>query len=79
MSNATSALTDTSTDIEDMSEYNLEKVDPLSEDYAKTVGKRPVRQVSQNSYINKLNAAQSSAGANQGGFFSKLLSFGGGN
>lgn len=64
---------------EDMSEYNLEKVDPLSEDYAKTVGKRPVRQVSQNSYINKLNAAQSSAGASQGGFFSTLLSFGGGN
>lgn len=64
---------------EDMSEYNLEKVDPLSEDYAKTVGKRPVRQVSQNSYINKLNAAKDSAGTSQGGFFSQLLSFGGGN
>lgn len=64
---------------EDMSEYGLEKIDPLSEDYAKTVGKRPVRQISQNSYINKLNAAQSSAGSSQGGFFSKLLSFGGGN
>lgn len=64
---------------EDMSQYGLEKSDPLSEDYAKTVGKKPVRQVSQNSYINKLNAAQSSAGTSQGGFFSTLLSFGGGN
>lgn len=79
MSNATSALTGTSTDVEDMSEYGLEKVDPLSEDYAKTVGRKPVRQVSQNSYINKLNAAKDSAGTSQGGFFSKLLSFGGGN
>lgn len=59
-------------------EDNLEKVDPLSEDYAKTVGKKPTRQVSQNSYINKLNAAKDSAGTSQGGFFTKLLSYKGG-
>lgn len=64
--------------IEDMSEYDLEKVDPLSEDYAKTVGKKPVRQTSQNSYINKLNTAKDSAGTSQGGFFTKLLSYKGG-
>lgn len=40
---------------------------------------RPAAAKSQNSYINKLNAAKDSQGTSQGGFFSQLLSFGGGN
>ena len=59
--------------VEDMSEYNLTQYKPDTEEFAKQAGLKP-KAPSQNDYINKLTAAQSSSSMS-GGFFNMISSF----